>query len=93
MEAVQYPAEPEPGKGDDEICDSDHIEVVEDFPRLDILKEMTHACMEQCRWKSETTYDTVGADIGDNFVEGYSKQGHTILDFLKACTLDELGPA
>ncbi|KAH8665681.1 hypothetical protein BGZ61DRAFT_484388 [Ilyonectria robusta] len=47
---------------------------------------------EACHWKPETTFDTVGAEIGAKYVPGYSEKRKTTLEFLEACTLDDVDP-
>ncbi|KAK5044485.1 hypothetical protein LTR84_010766 [Exophiala bonariae] len=70
------------------LTDSEYDRVVQEFPRLAIIERMKEAWIEQCTWKPETTYDTAGADIGDEYIETYSRKGHTVLDFLNGCNLD-----
>ncbi|KAH6970533.1 hypothetical protein BKA56DRAFT_496730 [Ilyonectria sp. MPI-CAGE-AT-0026] len=74
------------------LTHGEYSEVVRTFPRLHIVKEMTEAWVTQCHWKPETTFDTVGAEIGAKYVPGYSEKRKTTLEFLEACTLDDVDP-
>jgi len=58
--------------------------VLKEFPRLDFKKGLIEVFCGLCRDKPETTYDNFVADIGKDYVEGYSVKGKRFLDILEA---------
>jgi len=59
-------------------------EVLKEFPRLNFKEGVLKTLCGLCRSKPDTTYDNFIADIGEKYVEGYSRVGKRFLDVLEA---------
>ena len=54
--------------------------IVKEFPRLNLADGVTEILCGLCREKPQTTYDNFVADIGEKFVEGYTREGNRFMD-------------
>lgn len=57
--------------------------VLKEYPRLGFREGLKRISCNLCRTKPETTYDNFLSDFGVAYVEGYSKEGHSMLDILR----------
>lgn len=55
------------------------------FPRLNLADSMIEIMCNFCRQKPETTYDNFAGDIGEAYVEGYSREGHKSVQLTLIC--------
>jgi hypothetical protein len=62
--------------------------VVQELPRLGLMKGLKEVMCHLCRTKPQTTYDNTVGEWGDKYVEGYSRKGKLTQDLLDTCNLD-----
>ena len=63
--------------------------VVNELPRLGLMKGLKDVMCHLCRTKPQTTYDNTVGEWGDKYVEGYSRKGKLNRDMLESCNLDD----
>ena len=68
---------------------AEYDEVVREFPRLGFMKCLQEVLCGLCRTKPQTTFDNFVGEIGDRFVEGFDRSGHTVSELLEGRDLDE----
>jgi hypothetical protein len=56
--------------------------IVEEYPLLGLKEGLKEFMCGFCRTKPETTYDNWVGEIGERFVEGYSREGKRSIDFV-----------
>ena len=50
--------------------------IVKEYPRMGFVETVKDIFVGFCRTKPATTYDNVVGDIGEEYVQGYSRVGH-----------------
>ncbi len=61
--------------------------IVDEFPRLDMKQQFTHAVCGVVKTRPATTYDNFARDFGDRFVPGYQRP--SAVDLLMAAPFKE----
>ena len=59
------------GWGYEALNETELAAIVEEFPRLEMKKQFTHAICRIVETRPDTTYDNFARDFGDRFVKGY----------------------
>lgn len=62
--------------------------VVDELPRLNLMRGVKHMMCFFCETKPATTFDNTVGEWGDKFVKGYDRQGKLTADLLLTCDLD-----
>ena len=53
-------------------------------PRAGLVDGCKQIMCELCRRKPQTTYDNFVGEFGDEYIEGYSRDGKRVLDIMRA---------
>jgi hypothetical protein len=59
------------GFGYEALKETEVAAIVEEFPRLEMKKQFTHAVCRIVETRPATTYDNFARDFGERFVPGY----------------------
>lgn len=62
--------------------------MVQQYPRLGLKEGIKDMMCWLCETKPRTTYDNFVGQYGERFVEGYSLQGKSIVDFMEGNSVD-----
>jgi hypothetical protein len=62
--------------------------ILEAFPRSHFKDYFIGTLANLCRLKPQVTYDNFLAGFGENYVPGYNKTGHRIVDLIEAVLTD-----
>ncbi|KAL9607908.1 MAG: hypothetical protein Q9167_007229 [Letrouitia subvulpina] len=73
------------------LLQDEYDAIVKEYPRTGFVQTVKDIFIGLCRTKPATTYDNVAGDIGEVYVEGYSRDGHRFTDLLNQ-TEENLGP-
>lgn len=59
------------GWGYETLSETEVAAIIEEFPRLEMKKQFTHAVCRIVETRPDTTYDNFARDFGERFVPGY----------------------